>query len=330
MGTPLHLDEAHCQPKILAPKYLKHLMHRRGAVSFPRPSSGSGMIPPSLLCYDGEASFRPPSVKDKTMDFKGKVALVTGGSSGIGRATALLFAREGAKVVIAARSPERSQEVVGEIEARGGEAIFVPTDVAAPSQVERSVAAAIERFGRLDCAVNNAAGRMGAFSATADFSEAEFDETIAVDLKGVWVGMKHEIAQMLRQTPGGGAIVNVSSVNGLGGAPMGALYSAAKAGILALTKSAAHEYGRRGIRVNALAAGAFDTPMLNSSIERISGGAPEAREKTEGLYKSMIGLGRFGRPEEAAEAIVWLCSDAAAYVTGHSMIVDGGLTAPFR
>jgi NAD(P)-dependent dehydrogenase (short-subunit alcohol dehydrogenase family) len=264
------------------------------------------------------------------MNFQGNVALVTGGSSGIGRATALLFAREGASVVIAARNAERSREVVDEIAARGGEAIFVPTDVAVPAQVQGAVAAAVERFGRLDCAVNNAAGRMGAFAATADFSEAEFDETIAVDLKGVWVGMKHEIAQMLRQTPGGGAIVNVSSVNGLGGAPTGALYSAAKAGILALTKSAAQEYGRRGIRINALAAGAFDTPMLNHSLDRLSGGAPEAREKTEGLYKSMIGLGRFGRPEEAAEAIVWLCSDAAAYVTGHSMIVDGGLTAPFR
>ncbi len=264
------------------------------------------------------------------MNFEGKVALVTGGNSGIGRATARIFAREGAKLVIAARNTERSQQVVDDIQANGGTAIFVPTDVSVPSQVERVVAAAVEQFGRLDCAVNNAAGYMGAFSATADFSEAEFDETISVDLKGVWVGMKHEIAQMLRQTSTGGAIVNVSSVNGLGGARMGALYSAAKAGVLALTKSAAQEYGRQGIRVNALVAGAFDTPMLNHSLERITRGDAQARERTEGLYKSMIALARFGWPEEAAEAIVWLCSDAAAYVTGHSMIVDGGLTAPFR
>ena len=264
------------------------------------------------------------------MKLEGRVALVTGGSSGIGRATARIFAREGAKVLIVARNAERGRQVVDEIAAAGGEAVFVATDVAVPAQVERAVAAAVDRFGRLDCAVNNAAGRMGAFSATADFSEAEFDETMAVDLKSVWVGMKHEIAQMLRQSPAGGAIVNVSSVNGLGGAPTGALYSAAKAGILALTKSAAQEYGRQGIRVNALAAGAFDTPMLANSLERASGGTAEGREKIEGLYKSMIGLGRFGRPEEAGEAIVWLCSDEAAYVTGHSMIVDGGLTAPFR
>jgi len=264
------------------------------------------------------------------MNFEGKVALVTGGNSGIGRATARIFAREGAKLVIAARNAERSQQVVDDIQANGGTAIFVPTDVSIPSQVERVVAAAVEQFGRLDCAVNNAAGYMGAFSATADFSEAEFDETISVTLKGVWVGMKHEITQMLGQTPVGGAIVNVSSVNGLGGAQMGALYSAAKAGVLALTKSAAQEYGRQGVRVNALVAGAFDTPMLNHSLERLTGGDAQARERTEGLYKSMIALGRFGWPEEAAEAIVWLCSDAAAYVTGHSMIVDGGLTAPFR
>ena len=124
--------------------------------------------------------------------------------------------------------------------------------------------------------------------------------------------------------------MNVSSVNGLGGAQMGALYSAAKAGVLALTKSAAQEYGRQGVRVNALVAGAFDTPMLNHSLERITGGDAQERERTEGLYKSMIALGRFGWPEEAAEAIVWLCSDTAAYVPGLSMIVDGGLTAPFR
>lgn len=264
------------------------------------------------------------------MNLRGKVALVTGGSSGIGRATAHVFAREGARVVIAARGAERGNKVVEEIRASGGEAMFFPTDVSQAAQVEALVAKTVERYGRLDCAVNNAAGYMGAFSPTAEFSEKEFDETIAVDLKGVWLGMKYEIPRMLSQDPPGGAIVNTSSVNGLGGVPTGSLYSAAKAGILALTKSAALEYGRQGIRVNALVAGAFDTPMLNWSMDKASGGNAEVRQKAESGYKGMIAAGRIGRPEEAAEAIVWLCSDAASYVTGHSMIVDGGFTAPFR
>jgi NAD(P)-dependent dehydrogenase (short-subunit alcohol dehydrogenase family) len=265
-----------------------------------------------------------------SQNLRGKVAIITGGNSGIGRATAHVFAREGAHVAIAARNVERGNQVVNELRSAGAEALFVGTDVSKAPQVEALVGKIVERFGRLDCAVNNAAGYMGAFSATADFSEEEFDETIAVDLKGVWLGMKFQIQQMLRQSPPGGAIVNVSSVNGLGGAAMGSLYSAAKAGILGLTKSAAMEYGGRGIRINALAAGAFNTPMLNQSIERMVGKTPEARKTIEEKYLGMIALGRIGSPEEAGEAIAWLCSEAASYVTGHSMIVDGGFTAPFR
>jgi len=261
---------------------------------------------------------------------RGKVALVTGGNSGIGRASAIVFARESAKVVIAARNAERGNRVVDEIRRDGGEAIFVATDVAKPADVENMVAKTVEQFGRLDCAVNNAAAYAGAFSLTADFSEEEFDHTIAVDLKGVWLGVKYEIRQMLSQNPAGGAIVNTSSINGLGGAPLASLYSAAKAGILGLTKSAAMEYGVKGIRINSLAAGAFDTPMLNKSLDNSSGGDPEARTKVVEGFKAMVAAGRIGNPEEAAEAIVWMCSDAASYVTGHSMIVDGGLTARFR
>jgi NAD(P)-dependent dehydrogenase (short-subunit alcohol dehydrogenase family) len=259
-----------------------------------------------------------------------KVALVTGGSSGIGRAAALLFAREGARVVIAARNTERGERVVKEIDAAGGEAAFVQTDVSQAAQVEHLVAEAVRRFGRLDYAVNNAASYSGTSSLTADFSEAEYDETMAVDLKGVWLGMKFEIRQMLAQQPPGGAIVNTSSANGLGGVPMASLYAAAKAGILGLTKSAAMEYGLKRIRVNSLVAGAFDTPMLAAAIDRASGGDAAARTKVESGYKAMIASARIGDPREAAEAIVWLCSDAASYVTGHSMIVDGGLTARFR
>jgi NAD(P)-dependent dehydrogenase (short-subunit alcohol dehydrogenase family) len=260
----------------------------------------------------------------------GKVALVTGGSSGIGRATARVFARNGARVMVAARGAERGAEVVREIREAGGEAAFVAADVGKSADIENMVAEIVRRFGRLDYAVNNAAAYSGAFQLTADFTEAEYDETMAVDLKGVWLGMKHEIKQMLAQSPAGGAIVNTSSVNGLGGVATASLYAAAKAGILGLTKSAAMEYTVKGIRVNALVAGAFDTPMLRTHMDRAAGGEAEAREKVEERYKAMIASRRIGDPEEAAQAIVWLCSDAASYVTGHSMIVDGGLTAPFR
>lgn len=264
------------------------------------------------------------------MNFSGKVAVVTGGSSGIGRATAVAFAREGAKVVIAARGAERGEHVAQEIRSSGGEAIFVATDVSTAKEVQALIARTVEHFGRLDCAVNNAAAYSGAFSLTADFSEEEFENTMAVDLKGVWLGMKYEIQQMLAQNPSGGAIVNTSSVNGLGGVPMASLYSAAKAGILGLSKSAAMEYGAQGIRVNVLVAGAFDTPMLDNAFNRSAGGNPEARQKAIEAFKAMVAAGRIGRPDEAAQTILWLCSDAASYVTGHSMIVDGGQTARFR
>jgi NAD(P)-dependent dehydrogenase (short-subunit alcohol dehydrogenase family) len=265
-----------------------------------------------------------------SMNLQGKVAVITGGNSGIGRATALICAREGARVVIAARNVEKGNHVVEELRKSGGEAIFIPTDVSKTVQVEAMVTQAVQRFGRLDCAVNNAAGYMGVFSTTADFSEQEFDQTIAVDLKGVWLGMKYEIQQMLRQTPSGGAIVNVSSVNGLGGTPMGSLYAAAKAGLLGLTKSAAMEYGRQGIRINALVAGAFDTPMLRNAMDKMAGGDAAAQDAMKEKYLAMIAAGRIGNPAEAGEAIAWLCADAASYVTGHSMIVDGGLSAAFR
>lgn len=262
--------------------------------------------------------------------FDGKAALITGGSSGIGRATALAFAREGAKIVIAARGAERGLAVVREIEAAGGDARFVACDVSKANDVARLVDATVDAYGRLDCAFNNAASTDGIFQLSAEFSEEEFDRAMAANLKGVWLCLKHEIRQMLKQMPPGGAIVNTSSVNGLGGAPRGALYSAAKAGVLALTKSAAQEYALQAIRVNALVAGAFRTPMLEGVFERAAGGDAVGKEAVEARYTGRIPLGRIGRPEEAAEAVVWLCSDAASYVTGHSMIVDGGWTAPVR
>jgi NAD(P)-dependent dehydrogenase (short-subunit alcohol dehydrogenase family) len=257
----------------------------------------------------------------------GKVAVVTGGSSGIGRAVALAFAGAGAKVVVAARGVERGEAVAHEIRERGGEATFVRADMGYASDVEALIARAVQRYGRLDCACNNAATVAGTSAPTADVEEDAFDRAVAVNLRGVWLCMKHEIRQMLGQERPGGAIVNTSSVNGLGGAPQGAPYSATKAGVLALTKSAAQEYAKEGIRVNALVAGAFRTPMLEGVFERVSGGDAEGMAAVEAAYTQFIPMGRIGRPEEAAEAIVWLCSDAASYVTGHSMIVDGGMTA---
>jgi NAD(P)-dependent dehydrogenase (short-subunit alcohol dehydrogenase family) len=262
--------------------------------------------------------------------FDGKVVLVTGGSSGIGRATALAFAREGATVVIAARGIERGEATAREIVTAGGTARFVACDVSKSDDVARLISGIVQSHGRLDCAFNNAATGEGVFKLTADFSEAEYDSALAGNLKSVWLCMREEIRQMLAQSPAGGAIVNTSSLNGLGGAATGSLYSAAKAGILAFTKSAAQEYATQGIRVNALVAGAFRTPMLEGVMDHMAAGDPGARKLVEERYTSMIPARRIGTPEEAAAAVLWLCSDAASYVTGHSMIVDGGWSAALR
>jgi NAD(P)-dependent dehydrogenase (short-subunit alcohol dehydrogenase family) len=258
--------------------------------------------------------------------FDGKVVLVTGGNSGIGRATALAFARENAKVVIAARRSEQGEEVVQEINNAGAEGFFVRADMSKPADVEALIIKTVREYGRVDCAINNAAIE-GAMKVTADFTEDEFDDIINVNLKGVWLCLKFEIQQMLNQEPAGGAIVNTSSVNGLGGVAQGALYATTKAGVLALTKSAAQEYSHQGVRINALVAGAFRTPMLDRVIERVSQGDAEKEKAAEAQYSQFIPVGRIGRPEEAAGAVLWLCSDAASYVSGHSMIVDGGLTS---
>lgn len=260
----------------------------------------------------------------------GKVALITGGSSGIGRAAALAFAREGARVVVAARGAERGNTVVREIESMGGEAIFVRTDVAQTADIDALLERTVKRFGRLDCSFNNAATIEEPSAFTADFTEEQFDRSIGLNLKSVWLCMRAEIRQMLAQDPRGGTIVNTSSVNGLGGVPAAALYAAAKAGVIALTKSAALEYTRQGIRINTLVAGAFDTPMLEMAIDRASGGNADVKAQIAKRWETMTAAGRIGDPSEAAEAAIWLCSDRSSYVTGHSMIVDGGLSAPMR
>jgi NAD(P)-dependent dehydrogenase (short-subunit alcohol dehydrogenase family) len=264
------------------------------------------------------------------MSLSNKVVLVTGGSSGIGRAAAEAFARAGAKVVLAARGPERGEAVARSLRAAGADARFVQTDVSRATEVSRLIEAVVAAYGRLDAAFNNAATTDGVFASTAEFSEEQFDRAIAANLKSVWLCLRDEIKQMLGQTPAGGAIVNTSSVNGLGGAAGGALYSAAKAGVIALTKSAAQEYATQGIRVNALVAGAFRTPMLQGVFEHYGGGSPEATAAVETQYSHLVPLRRIGGAEEAAAAVVWLCSDQASYITGHSLIVDGGMTASVR
>lgn len=262
--------------------------------------------------------------------FQDKVVLITGGSSGIGRAAALAFAREGASVAIAARGAERGQSVVHEIEAAGGRCLYISTDLAKSEDVERMVPETVGAYGRLDCAFNNAASDEGIFSATADLTEEQFDRAMAVNLKAVWLGMKFEIQQMLRQDPPGGAIVNTSSLNGLGGARLASLYSAAKAGVVAFTKAAAQEYATKNIRINALVAGGYRTPMLESVMDRHSGGDPAQRAAVEAQYTSMIPMARIGDPSEAASAALWLCSPGSSYVTGHSLIVDGGWSSALR
>lgn len=257
----------------------------------------------------------------------GKVAIVTGGSSGIGKATAAALAAAGARVVIAARGTERGEAAARAIREAGGDVTFFEADMACSRDIEALVRRTVELHGRLDCCCNNAASEEGAGQFTADFDEDTFDRTVAVNLKGVWLCMKHQIRQMLAQSPAGGSIVNVSSVNGLGGAAGGAPYSATKAGVIALTKSAAQEYAKQGIRVNALVAGAYRTPMLERVMEAAAGGTTEGRAAVEAAYVGYIPMGRIGRPEEAAAAVAWLCSDEASYVTGHSLIADGGMTA---
>lgn len=248
--------------------------------------------------------------------FSGKVVLVTGASSGLGEATAWHFAQEGAKVVVAARRADQGMRVVQRIEAAGGEACFVQADVSRAGDVERMVAAAIDRFGRIDCAVNNAGIAGPRFTPIADVTEAQWDEVMGVNLKGVWLCMKHEIPALLAS--GGGAIVNVASIYGQKPSDIGhAPYAASKFGVVGLTQSAASDYGQMGLRINAIAPGFTRSEMVDPD-------RPGAAERYRALTARHCGMNRLGRAEEPAGAIVWLCSEAASYVNGAVLAVDGG------
>lgn len=246
--------------------------------------------------------------------FKDKVALVTGGSSGIGRATALAFAKKGAKVVIA--DWIENQETMDLIKNMGGEAIFVKCDVSKSADVKALIEKTIDTFGRLDFAYNNA-GIEGTSAPTQDCSEENWDKTIDVNLKGIWLCMKYQIPVMLKK--GKGSIVNCSSVAGLVGFQGLPAYVASKHGVIGLTKTAALENAKLGIRINAVCPGVIQTPM----IDRLTGNQKEAEEQ----FTTMEPVGRFGQPEEIACAVMWLCSDEASFVTGIEMPVDGGLVA---
>jgi NAD(P)-dependent dehydrogenase (short-subunit alcohol dehydrogenase family) len=244
--------------------------------------------------------------------FEGKVALVTGGTTGIGRATAVAFAREGAKVVVAGRHVDEGEATVSFIKQQAGDALFVQADVSQARDIEELIQSVVTSYGRLDYAVNNA-GTEGATGPITTLSEESWETTIAINLRGTWLSVKAEVMTMLAQ---GGAIVNVASALGMVGIPGMTIYAASKSGVIGLTKAAAIEYAKAGIRVNAVSPGPIDTTMLL----RIAGGDEQAKNQMD----SSIPLGRLGHPEEVAAAAIWLCSDAASFVTGHNLVVDGG------
>jgi NAD(P)-dependent dehydrogenase (short-subunit alcohol dehydrogenase family) len=251
-------------------------------------------------------------------EFEGKVALVTGASMGIGRASALAFARRGAKVVVADVDVKGGEETARLIREAGGETIFVKTDVANATEVEALVKKTVKVYGKLNYAHNNAAINRGIGVMTGDYKEDDWDAQLDVNLKGVFLCMKYEIPEMLKIGKGT-AIVNTSSISGLSGHPADPAYVGSKFGVVGITKSTAMQYGRTGLRVNCVCPG----PIRTSLYERVAAAIPGVEEAT--LERNP--MGRIGEPEEIAEAVVWLCSDAASYITGVSLPVDGGLAA---
>jgi NAD(P)-dependent dehydrogenase (short-subunit alcohol dehydrogenase family) len=251
--------------------------------------------------------------------FDGKVALVTGAASGIGREVALAFGKQGAKVVVSDVAKEGSDETARLIHEAGSEATFVQCDVTQSKQVEALISKAVETYGRLDAAVNNA-GIEGTLVTTADYPEEMWNRVLSVNLTGHWLCMKYEIPQMLKQ--GSGSIVNMASILGIVGFATASAYTAAKHGVLGITQVAALEYATQGIRVNAICPGFIETPMVMQRGIAV-GTHPEAYQQLAALHP----MKRLGKPREVAEAALWLCSDAASFVTGTALLVDGGYTA---
>ena len=249
---------------------------------------------------------------------EGRVSLVTGAGSGIGRATSLVMAREGATVVVSDINADGGDETLSAVKEAGGDGIFVHADVSRPDDVSGLVRQVVAAYGRLDCAYNNAGIEGYMAGRLHEYPEEEWDRLIDINVKGVWLCLKHEIPQMMQQ--GSGAIVNTASAAGLVGSRRLSAYVASKHAVVGLTKAAALEYARDGIRVNAVCPGIIDTPM----VRRLIGGRDAEYESS---IPARQPIGRLGTPEEIAESVTWLCSDAASLVTGLAMAVDGGLTA---
>lgn len=249
-----------------------------------------------------------------TKRYQDKVVLVTGGNSGIGRATAFAFAREGARVIIAARREKEGVQTAEEIKSMGGSALFVKTDLREASQINALFAAIKEKYGRLDCAFNNA-GAWPAMKRAGNYTLEEFDEIMNINIKAVWRCMKHEISMMI--DAGGGSIVNTSSTAGWGGREGTSLYTSSKHAVIGLTRAAAVEFGRKNIRINAVCPGITQTPMLERQLAQ--GG-----ETLKQAMLDMTPLGRFAQPEEIAGAVLFLCSQAASYITAKSIVIGGG------
>ena len=249
-------------------------------------------------------------------NFNGKVVLITGAGNGIGRATALAFAQQGASVVVADISHKDGEETTAQIIQGGGIASFIPCDVTKDQDVEALVAGTLEAYGKLDIAFNNAGIEIEQ-SKLADGEEAVYDKIMDVNVKGVWRCMKYQIPAMLKQTSS--AIVNTASIAGLGAAPKMSIYSASKHAVIGLTKSAAIEYGKKGLRVNAVCPAVIDTEMFRRATQS----DPQKEQYVKGLHP----VGRIGQPEEVAAAVLYLCSDLAGFTTGVALPVDGGATA---
>jgi NAD(P)-dependent dehydrogenase (short-subunit alcohol dehydrogenase family) len=247
---------------------------------------------------------------------KNRVVLITGGTSGIGRAAALAFARRGDRVAIAGRRVVEGEETARLARESGADAVFIQTDVTVPAEVEALIARAADRWGRLDYAFNNA-GMTGEMARTADCTEENWHRTLSINLTAVWLSMRYEIRRMLRQ--GSGVIVNNASTAGLVGMRGGPAYSASKGGVIQLTRTAALEYAKQGIRVNAVCPGFIETPMTEAHAR--------VNPDLEPWIRRIQPMGRLGTADEVAEAVLWLCSDAASFVTGHALVIDGGMVA---
>ncbi len=255
------------------------------------------------------------------MDFKNKVALITGGGNGIGRATALGFASRGAKVVVVDRDSTAGEATAGIVRQQGGEALFVQADVTQADSVKAYVDKAVATFGRIDCFHNNA-GIEGKVAPTVDYDDAMFDAVMAVNVRGVYLGMKYVLRQMIAQKSG--AVVNTASTAGLMGSPGMPAYVASKHAVLGLTKTASGEVARQGIRVNAVCPGPIDTRMIHALEAQLNPGNPG---KVTARYQSSIPIGRYGTAEEVANTVLFLCSDLAGNITGAHYVIDGGRTA---